>query len=146
MEYIKETEEYISSKLRDYNLDVGNGIDGRWFIETKQPFRKYLSEAFESLKKQGIFDADEQLTEKGYNRIYNILSPSQIIQETEEYISSKLRNYNLDVGDVIDGRWFIETKQPFRKYLSEAFENLKKQGIFDANEQLTEKGYDRIYS
>ena len=146
MEYIKETEEYILSKLRDYNLDVGDDINGQWFLQTPQPFIKYLSEAFENLKKQGIFDANEQLTEKGYNRIYNILSFSQIIQETEEYILSKLRDYNLDVGDVIDGRWFIETKQPFRKYLSEAFENLKKQGIFDANEQLTEKGYDRIYS
>ena len=102
-----------------------------------------LELALKQLQAEGVFDENEGLTELGVTRIYG--SDSARLEKAKMMLVTHLIAIRAEVGMKPNWHAFDDQPGPIMDDLAKAMKVLQEEGVMDANEALTPKGYQEIH-
>lgn len=145
--FIQEAKMFIMKAITEEQPALGQKIFWRRLLgpinQLPPPLKDAIPDAMKELQKDGIFDDDEGITEKGLLLIYG--SHEKQIQEAKEALLQQFRSMQARPGYQPNWKVFMTTPQAFRDALSHAVKELQRDGLLDESGALTQKGYEFIY-
>lgn len=145
--FIEEAKRFIMKSIAEEQPSVGQSIFWKRLAvplaQLPPPVRDAIEVAMKELQDEGIFDANQGITEKGISLIYG--TSSERIADVQHEILAQLREMGARVGYTPNWRAFITAPQAFREAIPDAVKGLQRDGILDEKEALTQKGYERLY-